>query len=79
MGSQKSLHDERHRDLVAKLVEAREEAGLTQEEVADLIGRSQRFVSYCETGERRVDAVEFLDFCRAYAKSPSWFIKGWPK
>ena len=43
-----------------------------------VLGRSQRFVSYCETGERRVDAVEFLDFCRAFEKPPSWFLEGWP-
>lgn len=78
MGSQRSLHDDRHKDLVARLIQAREEAGLTQEALADLIGRSQRFVSYCETGERRVDAIEFFDFCRALNKPPSWFIDGWP-
>ncbi|MCB9904491.1 MAG: helix-turn-helix transcriptional regulator [Planctomycetes bacterium] len=69
---------DRYQTFVAKLVRAREEAGLTQSQVAELISRSQRFVSYCETGERRVDAVEFLDFCRAYNKPPSWFIRGWP-
>ena len=56
-----------------------EEAGLTQEELAKLMGRSQRFISYCETGERRVDAIEFLDFCKALGKPPSWFVKGWPR
>jgi len=78
MGSQSSLHDKRHKALVVRLVEAREEAGLTQEKLAKRMGRSQRFISYCETGERRVDAIEFLDFCRALEKPPSWFIEGWP-
>lgn len=79
MGSQQSLHDDRHKALVAKLVEARLEVGLTQAQLAERLGRSQRFVSYCETGERRVDAIEFLDFCRALDKPPSWFVSGWPQ
>jgi transcriptional regulator with XRE-family HTH domain len=78
MGSKKSLHDDRHKALVARLVQAREEAGLTQEELAKLMSRSQRFISYCETGERRVDAIEFLDFCRALGRPPGWFVEGWP-
>lgn len=78
MGSQQSLHDERHKALVARLVLAREEAGLTQEALANLMGRSQRFISYCETGERRVDAIEFLDFCRAFGKPPSHFLPDFP-
>jgi len=79
MGSQRSLHDKRLKALVARLVQAREEAGQSQEQLGKLVGRSQRFVSYCETGERRVDAIEFLDLCRALKKPPRWFIEGWPE
>jgi len=43
------------------------------------MGRSQRFVSRCETGERRVDAVEFRDFCRAYGRPPAYFLAGFPE
>lgn len=42
------------------LVEARKEAQLTQQELADLIGRQQSFVAKYEVGERYLDAVEFL-------------------
>jgi len=52
---------------------------LTQEEAARAMGRSQRFVSRCETGERRVDAVEFRDFCRAYGRPPAYFLAGFPE
>ncbi len=79
MPPQNSLHNKRHKALVDKLVQARIEAGMTQMEVAKRMGRTQRFISYCETGERRVDVVEFLDFCRAYELPPSWFVKGWPE
>ena len=78
MGSQEALQNDRYRAFVERLVEARKEAGLSQEQAAEAMGRPQYFVSRCETGERRVDAVEFLDFCMAYGLSPSWFLEGWP-
>lgn len=79
MGSQEALHDERYRAFVERLSKARKEAGLSQEQAAEAMGRHQSFVSRCETGERRVDAVEFLDFCMAYGLPPSWFLEGWPE
>ena len=79
MGSQEALHDERYRAFVDRLCEARKEAGLSQEQAAEAMGRPQYFVSRCETGERRVDAVEFFDFCMAYGLPPSWFLEGWPE
>ena len=79
MGSQEALHDKRYSRFVQRLCKAREEAELSQEAVAEAIGRSQRFVSRCETGERRVDVVEFRDFCRAYGLPPSYFLDGFPE
>jgi len=43
----------------------RVDAGLTQEELAARMNASQRFVSRCESRERRVDFFELLDWCRA--------------
>ena len=79
MGSREALHDGEYRRFVARLRQAREDAGLTQEAVAKLLGKSQRFVSRCEVGERRVDAVEFRDFCRAFKLPPSYFLSRWPE
>ncbi len=55
---------------------AREKAGLSQQAVGKLVGRNQRFVSHCETGQRRVDAVEFRNSCRVYGLAPSFFLDG---
>ena len=33
------------------------------------------FISKCERGERRVDAVEFFDFARIYRKPLDFFIR----
>jgi transcriptional regulator with XRE-family HTH domain len=56
-----------------RLIEARELAGLSQTEAAKLLGRSQQFVSNCETGERRVDIVEAMEFARAYRQPLRFF------
>lgn len=45
---------------------AREDAGLTQMEVARALGRTQAFVSKCELGERRIDPIDLQDFARLY-------------
>lgn len=40
---------------------AREEAGLTQVNVAEKLGKPQSFVSKYERGERRLDFTEFVE------------------
>lgn len=79
MGSQKALQDDEYRDFAARLKKAREDSGQSQEKLAASMGRSQRFVSRCELGERRVDVIEFRDFCKALGLPPSHFVKGFPK
>jgi transcriptional regulator with XRE-family HTH domain len=56
------LYEELRRNLVV----AREAAGLTQREAAERLRRPQSFVAKSETGERRVDAIELLQFAAAY-------------
>lgn len=79
MGSQKALQDDEYREFAARLKQAREVAGLSQEKLAETMGRSQRFVSRCELGERRVDAIEFRDYCKALGLPPNHFVKGFPR
>lgn len=73
MGSQKALHARRYKAFVARLRRAREDAGMTQVELAKAVGRSQTWVSKCELGERRVDFVELEDLARALGKDLGWF------
>lgn len=40
---------------------AREEAGLTQVNIAERLGKPQSFVSKYERGERRLDFTEFVE------------------
>jgi len=57
----------------ARLVQARQEAGLTQVEVAKRLGRPNSFISKCELGERRVDVVELRQLAHIYRKDLSFF------
>ena len=73
MGSAKALHTTRYRAFLARLRQARVDAGLTQDEVAARMGRPQTWVSKCELGERRVDFVEIEDFAAACEKPLEFF------
>jgi len=57
------------------LIDVRREAGMTQVEVAERLRRPQSFVSKYESGERRLDVVEFLDVAQAIGIDPARFIK----
>jgi transcriptional regulator with XRE-family HTH domain len=59
------LGSARHEILRRLLKERRERANLSQQEVADRIGRGQTFVSAVERGQHRVSVLEFLDFAEA--------------
>jgi transcriptional regulator with XRE-family HTH domain len=49
------------------------EAGLTQVEVARMMGRPQSFISKIETQERRVDFLELQVLAEICGKSPSYY------
>jgi transcriptional regulator with XRE-family HTH domain len=55
-----------YEEVRRNLRDARESAGLTQREAAGRLGRPQSYVAKSETGERRVDAIELLQFATAY-------------
>ena len=57
----KTLGSERHNALIALLTAKREAAGLTQVDLATKLGEYQSFVARLESGQRRVDVVEFLE------------------
>lgn len=70
----KGFGDDRYRNLIRALVEARKTAKLSQEALASILGRHQQFVSRYETGERRLDVVEFVDIARALKIDPATIV-----
>lgn len=70
----KSLHTERQQLLIVLLKEARTTAGLTQQDVADGLGKPQSFVAKYENGERRLDIIELIDVAEVLdADATKWF------
>jgi cyanate lyase len=71
----KSIHSPEQTKLRELLVAARKKAGLTQQEVADTLGRPQSFVAKYEGGERRLDVVEFLHVAEALGSDPARMVR----
>jgi transcriptional regulator with XRE-family HTH domain len=73
-----SPHDRRYQALLRRLRDARAEAGLSQIEVAKRLGLIQPLVSRIESGERKIDPIEFAELCRIYGKGARYFLPDLP-
>ena len=71
----KSIHTTEHQKLRELLIAARKRAGLTQAEVAELLGRPQSFVAKYEGGERRLDVIELIEVSRALNADPARIVR----
>jgi transcriptional regulator with XRE-family HTH domain len=61
--------------FLEQLLASRKTAGLSQEEVAQRLGKPQSYVSKCQTGERRVDVIELFHYCEALGVSFTDFAR----
>ena len=71
----KSIYTREYSAFVETLIAARLSRGLTQAAVAERLNKPQSFVSKYESGERRVDIVEFFAICKALEKDPAVLLK----
>ena len=60
--------------MLKRLRKARLDAGLTQVDVAEALGRGQSYITKCELGERRIDPIELQQFAKLYGKRLSYFL-----
>ncbi len=67
----KTLWSDAQEALVAALVRARKNAGLSQAAVAQTLRCHQSLIARIESGERRIDLVELVILCRAIGVDPS--------
>jgi transcriptional regulator with XRE-family HTH domain len=67
----RELGSPRHESLRRLLKERRQRADLSQQEVANRIGRGQTFVSAVERGQHRVSVLEFLELAEAIGFDPA--------
>jgi len=69
-----TIGTKRHKALIALLIEERAAAGMTQEDLADALGEYQSFVARLESGQRRIDVIEFLDIAKVVGFDPKALI-----
>ncbi len=75
IGMSKSIFTKDYKEIINRLKRARIDAGLSQQAVADKLGKPQSYVSKIESGERRLDVAEVKKFAEIYKKEVSYFIK----
>lgn len=56
--------------LVQLIVDKRREAGMSQSDLAEALGRYQSVVAAIESGGRRIDVVEFLELAETIGFDP---------
>jgi transcriptional regulator with XRE-family HTH domain len=66
----KSAFSKTHAVLVQLLTQERLNAGVLQADLAARLGKNQSFISRIESGQRRVDMVEFIEIAQALDISP---------
>ena len=67
----KSIHHQLHRDLRATLIKARKDLGWSQRDLADQLGITHSTIGKIETGDRRLDVIEFYEYTKALKLVPS--------
>lgn len=71
----KSIFTHEYRAFMDGLTAARKRQGLTQQAVAELLGKPQSFVSKYESGERRLDVVEFIQIAKVLGEDPVHLLR----
>ena len=69
-----AIYTPEYQTFLTELRAAREKAGVTQEELARRLNKSQSFVTKAETGDRRLDIAQLVLICRALGISLPDFI-----
>ncbi len=71
----KSIYTEKQRKLSDLLKRARENADMTQTELAQKLGKPQSFVAKYERGERRLDIIELLEITKLLKTDPQKILE----
>ena len=71
----KSVFTDRYRLFLQLLIQARREKNVTQVQLAQMLNKPQSYVSKYESGERRLDVVEFLDIADRLELDAAEFIR----
>lgn len=67
----KSIHSKETEILCAWLKQQREHKSLTMREAARLIDKPHSFIGKIESGQRRLDVVEYIWYCQKLGLNPN--------
>src|SRR3954465_943191 len=70
-----SSPDERRLAIASRLKAAREQAGLTQAQIAKILGLHRPSISEIEAGRRSVSAEELVKLAETYGVSVAWLTE----
>lgn len=71
----KTIYSAEYKKIVERLRTSRDEAGLTQAQVADVLKKPQSYISKIEREERRLDVAELTKIAKIYKKNISYFVE----
>jgi transcriptional regulator with XRE-family HTH domain len=74
MAKTSSIYSRPRQIMAQKLRLARNDVGLTQLAVANLLNTSQSYVSKVELGQCRVDAIQLASLAKIYRKQIQHFL-----
>lgn len=60
---------------MALLIDKRKAAGLTQDDLAKAMGEHQSFVARLESGQRRIDVIEYVTLAQVIGFDPTAALK----
>lgn len=64
-------------ELNDRIIQARKQAGLTQEQLGEKLGVSRQAVSKWESGQANPDVSYIVEMCRLFDVSSDWLLLGW--
>jgi transcriptional regulator with XRE-family HTH domain len=71
----KSVYTDEYGEFLQIMIAARKQAGLTQQQLAELLSKPQSYVSKYERGERRLDVIEFLNIVKLLELNPCYVLE----
>jgi transcriptional regulator with XRE-family HTH domain len=74
IGTMASVYSDEYQRVINALKKARKEKGITQAQLAEALGKPQSFIAKVESGERRLDVVEFVHLARLVGLEPAYVI-----
>lgn len=71
----KSIYSNEYKFLIKQLKKSRIDSGLTQKDVAEMLKKTQSYVSKVESGQLRIDVIQLKEFAKLYKRDIDYFLK----